>query len=369
MRIGVCARTWGEKGGIGVYTRSVVNALLRIDPENEYRILYSDPAHLGSVPEGPRVREARLKARGKWMWDQWALPRYAHRESLDVVLHAKFSVPFLARCRTAMVLHGTERFVYPRFHQTTDLWFFKTVYPQYLKRASLIIAVSECARRDIIKYVGVDPDKVKVAYLAADPIFRVVEDRGALETVRRQYALPSRFILFAGHIYPGKNFGRLLQAFSKVRHQIDIDLVVAGGMRWKYEDDLALLEKLGLNDHVHFARHVPHDDLVAFYNLAEATVFPSHYESFGLINVEANACGCPLVTSRTGGSPEAAGDAALYVDPLDVEGIADATCRVLSDDALRGELREKGFANARRFSWDKTARSTLDALEWATGRS
>lgn len=367
MKIGICARTWGEKGGIGVYTRSVVEGLLRIDTSNDYRILYANVAHLGSVPKSGRVQEAALRARGKWMWDQWAVPRYAHRENLDVVFHAKFSIPFMARCKTAMVLHGTERFVYPEFHQTTDLWFFKTVYPQYLRRSSLIVAVSECARRDIIRYVGVDPEKVRVSYLAADPVFRVIDDERVRESVRKKYELPQRFILFAGHIYPGKNFGRLLQAFAMVRKEMDVKLVVAGGMRWKYQDDLATLEKLGLGDHVHFAKHVPHHDLAVFYNLAETTVFPSHYESFGLINVEANACGCPLVTSNTGGSPEAAGDAALYVSPLDVPGIAEAVLRVLSDKELRSDLIGKGFINARRFSWDKTARSTLDALEWVTG--
>lgn len=365
MRIGICARTWGENGGIGVYTRSVIESILRLDSRNEYHILYADEAHLGSLPNRNRVHEVYLHARGKWMWDQWAVPRYAHREDLDVIFHTKFAIPFLARCKTAMVLHGTERFVHPEFHQTADLWFFKTVYPQYLKRASLIMAVSERAKEDIISYLGIDPVKVRVAYLATDPLFQPIADPQQLAPVRTKYNLPQRFILFAGHIYPGKNFGRVLKAFSEVRRQVDIHLVVAGGMRWKYQNDLAVLESLGLQNYVHFTGQVPQSDLVSFYNLAEATVFPSHYESFGLINIEANACGCPLVTSRTGGSPEAAGNAALYVDPLDVRDISQAIIRVLSDSDLRKDLIARGYDNAERFSWEKTARTTLDALEWA----
>lgn len=364
MKIGICARTWGENGGIGVYTRSVIEAILQLDTRNEYHILYANHAHLGSLPSTDRVCEVYLPAKGKWMWDQWAVPRYAHREGLDLIFHTKFAIPFLSRCKTAMVLHGTERFVHPEFHQTTDLWFFKTVYPQYLKRASLIIAVSNRAKDDIISYLGIDPDKVKVAYLATDPIFRSISDPQQLDSIRVKYTLPSRFILFAGHIYPGKNFTRLLEAFSTVRKQIDVHLVVAGGMRWKYQDDMKALESLGLQGCVHFAGYVPQKELVAFYSLAEATVFPSHYESFGLPNIEANACGCPLVTSRTGGSPEAAGNAAIYVDPLNVEDIANAIVRVLTDDDLRQTLIANGYENAARFSWEKTAQSTLEAFEW-----
>jgi glycosyltransferase involved in cell wall biosynthesis len=365
VRIGICARTWGENGGIGVYTRSVIPSMLDLDTRNEYHILYSHKAHLGSLKGTGRVREVYLPAKGKWMWDQWAVPRYAHREGLDMIFHTKFAIPFLARCKTAMVLHGTERFVYPEFHQSADLWFFKTVYPQYLKRASLIIAVSKRAKEDIISYMGIDPDKVKVAYLATDPIFRSISDPEQLEVVKAKYNLPRRFILFAGHIYPGKNFGRLLEAFSTVRKDMNIHLVVAGGMRWKYQNDLNAIETLGLKESVHFAGYVPQDELVAFYNLAAATVFPSHYESFGLPNIESNACGCPLITSRTGGMPEAAGNAAMYVDPLDVADIANAIVRVLTDEDLRQTLIAKGYENAARFSWEKTARATLDALECA----
>ena len=126
---------------------------------------------------------------------------------------------------------------------------------------------------------------------------------------------------------------------------------------------MALIHELGLDGAVVLPGYVPHEDLVAVYNLARAVAFPSFYESFGLVSLEANASGCPVVVSRTGGSPEAAGDAARYVDPLDVEGIARAILEVLNDSTLREDLIRRGFENARRFSWPKTARQTLDLLE------
>ena len=138
--------------------------------------------------------------------------------------------------------------------------------------------------------------------------------------------------------------------------------MLAGTGRRLYEQELQQVHELGLEDHVLLPGYVPHEDLLAFYNLAEAVVFPSFYESFGLISLEAMACGCPVVVSRTGGAPEAAGDAGCYVDPADEVSIADAILRVLTDAKLRQELVEKGFRNAKRFSWEKAARETLDVL-------
>ncbi|MDX9979161.1 MAG: glycosyltransferase family 1 protein [Lentisphaeria bacterium] len=367
MIIGICARTWGERGGIGAYTRSIVSALVQIDTRHQYRLFYADPSHVGNFRSAPHVRELHVPARGKWLWDQWAVPRAARREKVDVIFHTKFAIPFLARCRTAMVLHGTERFVYPEHHQRADLWFFKTVYPQYLRRASLILAVSERGRQDIIEKLGIEAHKIKTVHLAANPVFRVLRDRQVLEEARRRYRLPARYIVYVGHIYPGKNIGRLFQALALVRQQHDIDLVIAGAPRWKYKDDLALIPQLKLDGHVHVLGHVPHEELVALYNLAALTAFPSFYESFPAIPLEANACGCPVVISRTGGSPEAAGDAALYVDPPDVPGIAEAITRILTDEGCRQDLIARGFKNAARFSWDKAARETLQALEWVVG--
>ena len=126
---------------------------------------------------------------------------------------------------------------------------------------------------------------------------------------------------------------------------------------------MSLISTLGLEQHALMLGHIEHTDLPALYNLAELLAFPSFYESFGLPIVEANACGCPVVTSQTGGAPEAGGDAAIYVDPLSVESIAAGMLQILTDSARRKELIDNGLRNATRFSWEKAARQTLEALE------
>lgn len=369
MRIGIAVRTWGEIGGPGTYGRNVTTALLSLDRQNRYSLFYENPALMGTFESQDNVDEIHVPTFGKpiqlrtWIWDQMALPRYARRENVDVIFHTKFAIPLFTGRKTAMVLHGTERAVHPEFHQRMDLLFFKTVYQQFLRRASVIIAVSDNARRDAIEIYGLSPDRVKTVYLAADASFRVIDDQAHLERIRRQYNLPSRFIVFVGHIYPGKNIGRLIKAFAEVRREHDVHLVIAGRHRWRYQEELDLIPKLGLDEFVHLVGHIAHEDLVAVYNLAELMALPSFYESFGLVTVEAQACGCPVVVSQTGGAPEAAGDGAIYVDPWDEKSIADGMTEVLSNEAQRGELVAKGFRNAERFSWEKTARGTLEVLK------
>jgi glycosyltransferase involved in cell wall biosynthesis len=353
----------GGKGGHRVYTRHLLEALLSIDSKNHYVLFFQDNAHLGRFGCHANVQEIYVPTRAKWLWDQLAMPYHAAKEKVNVLFHTKFAVPLLTSCKTAMVLHGSERFVYPEFSHKSDILFFKTIYPLYLRRATAIISVSENARRDIIRFLHIDPQKVKTIHLAPAEYFRRVDDGSFLESIREKYALPQRFILNVGLIYPGKNIPNLLKALKLVRQQEDVRLVIAGSGRRMYTDDLTLIHGLGLKDHVILPGYIPHEDLVAVYNLAEIFVFPSFYESFGLVSLEAMACGCPVVVSRTGGAPEAAGDAAVYIDPHNVQEIADAMLRVLTDAELRRTLIAKGFQNAGRFSWKHTACETLAALE------
>jgi glycosyltransferase involved in cell wall biosynthesis len=364
VRIGICLRTLTERGGIAVYSRNVVRAMLPMAPQHRFVLYYSDPAHLGYFGAPANVTERVIRAPDKWTWDQAAVPWQAARDQLDVIFHTKFSIPLASPCATAMVLHGSERFVFPQFSHRSDMLFFHTIYPFYLRRASAILSVSENARKDIIHYLDIDAAKVHTVHLAQSSYFHPVSDAATLAAVRAKYGLPERFILNVGLIYPGKNIPNLLEALKRVRAVAgDVKLVIAGTGKRMYRRDLEMIRGAGLEDAVLMPGYITHDDLSAVYSLARAVVFPSYYESFPAIPLEANACGCPVVTSRTGGTPEAAGDAALYVDPTDVPGIAEATLKAIGDEGVRADLVRRGFENIKRFSWDKTARETLNVLE------
>jgi glycosyltransferase involved in cell wall biosynthesis len=363
MKIAICARSSGENGGIGVYTRSLLDSMLPLASDHQFIVFYSSKTDIGRFRHLSNVQEIFVPAKAKLLWDQVVTPYHAAKQGVDLIFHPKMSVPLMTKAKTVLVLHGSERFVYPQFSHKSDLLYFKTLYRLYMKRVTAIISVSHNAARDLIRFWNIDPGKVTTVHLAPAPYFRKLDDCAALEPARRKYNLPRRFILNVGLIYPGKNIPNLLRALKRVREHEDVKLVLAGAGRRLYQDDLKQIRELGLENSVCLPGYIPHDDLVAVYNLAEVVAFPSFYESFGLISLEAMACGCPVVVSRTGGAPEAAGDAGFYVDPVDEVSIADAILRVLTDTKLREELMAKGFRNVKCFSWEKAARETLDVLK------
>jgi glycosyltransferase involved in cell wall biosynthesis len=173
--------------------------------------------------------------------------------------------------------------------------------------------------------------------------------------------------LFVGGLSPLKNFGNLLRAYEKVYKMFPHKLVFTGFKRWKFSKDLQLVDQLGLHDHVLFTDFIPDEDIPAMYNLADLFVFPSLYEGFGMPVLEAMACGCPVLTTETGCSPEVAGDAALLVDPYAPDKIAEAIQRLLTDEQLRQGLIEKGLVRAKQFGWERCARETLALFESLNG--
>jgi glycosyltransferase involved in cell wall biosynthesis len=185
---------------------------------------------------------------------------------------------------------------------------------------------------------------------------------------RQRYALPERYLLFVGSVQERKNVRACLLAFADVcQRGLPHHLVIVGAKQWRYAEILNTLEGLAVKDRVHFTGYVEDADLPALYTGAEAFVFPSLYEGFGLPVLEAMACGTPVITSTTSSLPEVAGEAALLVDPKDVEALAAGMERVLTDPALRTTLRERGLQQAARFTWARTAQHVVDVYRAVLG--
>ena len=362
MRIGVMLRHLGQPGGIGVYTANVLNALFARDGDNEYFALYADPKFLGHFSRFPNVREHVLPAPGKLWWDQMAVPRFARAHALDVVYNPKLSVPLLTRRKTVLVMHGADQLAVPHGFKWGDRLYFTLANRVYCRRATAIIATTHRGAADIAAYMGADPRKIRVVNLAYNERCRVLE-HDELGSARARYGLPDHFILFVGGLEPKKNVRNVILAYDRIRRSFPHRLVFVGFARWKYSQDLELVDRLGLREHVRFAGFVPDEDLPAVYNLADLFLFPSFYEGFGMPVLEAMACGCPVVTTSAGCSPEVAGDAALLVDPYDVEAIANAVRSVLSGERLRKELVTRGLARVREFSWERCASETRALLQ------
>jgi glycosyltransferase involved in cell wall biosynthesis len=242
-----------------------------------------------------------------------------------------------------------------------------------LTRSSRVIAVSEATKRDVENLLGVPPGRITRVYNAPDPAF-VGRDRADGERDRRlmmeRYQIDRPFLLYAGAIRHHKNIPRLVEAFAVLREQLvnhpvygDLRLVIIGDTISRYPAVRQAMLKSKVEHAVRFLGFVPFETLRCFYEAAEAFVFPSRHEGFGLPPLEAMACGTPVVTSNVSSLPEVAGDAAMLVNPGNVFDIARGIRDVLTDDSLRAELVRRGHIQAARFNWERSAREVLDIYE------
>ncbi|HET7585379.1 MAG TPA: glycosyltransferase family 1 protein [Gemmatimonadaceae bacterium] len=377
MRIAITLQSLDETwGGIGVYTKELVPSLLRADPENEYVLLYpgfgAPRKRLGQFRRFPNVLEVETTEShvpSGTYWDQRIVPAVARRYGVDVLFNPFMSVPIRGKFGKVLIMHNVEYHTVPNVYDFRMFVRWKFLERVILPSADRVISISQVMTDDFAKCMRYPIDQVRTIYHGVSDRFRRVEDPERLAWAREQYVLPERFLLFVGNLYPQKNFATLARAFAALRDEIPHKLVVAGRPRWKYDADLELIERLGIRDRVEFLQFVPHDDLPLVYSMADAFIYPSLYESFGLAQLEAMACGCPVIGARSGAIPEICGDAALLFEPKDDVALAAAIRQVLGDDATRAELVRKGYARAKEFTWARCAEATLDVMRELGGDS
>ena len=289
------------------------------------------------------------------------IPLWARRLALDVVHDPSGLGPFFwgaSGARTVVTLHDVFAWSVPGHSTHLDTWLYRRWLPRVLPRVDAVIADSHVSQGDIVRYLGVDAEKVTVIYPGISDAYQPVGAAKAAAVVAR-YGLVPGYLLYLGSIETRKNVGGLLQAYARLRQMGEQrPLVVAGTKRGRAAPVEQTVQQLRLQPHVRFTGYVADEDLPALYSGAELFVFPSLYEGFGLPPLEAMACGTPVVCSNAGSLPEVVGDAALTVDPQGVEGLALAMRRVLQDMELAHDLRRRGLERARLFSWEKAARET-----------
>ena len=366
MKIGVMLRHLGQHGGgVLVYTHHLLQEMLAMNTPHEFVLLYQEPSRLGSLSkehEG-RVRELALGKAPTIIWDQWLVPQVEKREKFDLIFNPKYSLPLLSRSRGVFVCHGLDWYVMPWGSKLMDRLNHRYLIHRYSQKADAIIAVSNTARQHLIEYLGVEEERVHTIYHGVDKAYRRPVPPEKLDEVKRTYRLPDHFFLYCGQIYPPKNFGRLILAYAQVGPELGISLVVAGGHTWLCEDEIALIDQLGIRQWVLWPGWIDHETLPAFYALSEALVLPSLYEAFGLPLLEAMSSGCPIVTSNRYATAELACGAAVLVEPEEVENIADGMRRVVMDRGLREQLIGAGRERAKDFSWEKCTQETMGVLE------
>ena len=360
-----------ESAGIGNYVRSLVDAMLAQDASNQYTLLTSGrPPRERPFPEAQNVRGRSLVIPDRYLnilWYRWRLPISAtfFTGQVDIYHGPDFVLPPLnGHTRKIVTVHDLAFIEHPEYAVPQLAAYLNKVVPEAIAAADAVAAVSHTTRQTLIDHFSTPPEKIIVIPNGIRSYFRRVTDPLLLEATRYKFGLKSPLVLGVGTQQPRKNHLGLIKAFHRAASSGNkaarpAMLALAGGSGWLYEETQQAVAELQLEKKVRFLGHVSDLELMLLYSLADVFVFPSFYEGFGVPPLEAMACGAPVITSNTSSLPEAAGDAALLVDPHKPGDIAKAITRVLENPPLQEELRQKGYKQAARYTWQEAARKML----------
>ena len=363
MRIAVNARTLAyPSGGPKEYLLSLMRAMLDLRAGHDFTLFYSDAKDVGTFPE---AEEIVLPTANRLAFDWLALPPALRRGRFDAAFFPSSNMPPGIPCPAVVAMLDLGYF-HPTLamYRAADTLYMKFAIRYSARRAERLVAISDYTRRDVLRLTRARPEHVAVTHLACDPMYKAPVDDAALARFRRDRDLPNEFILYSGNVSPRKNLPVLLAAYARLADRTACDLVLTGGLAWS-EDFDALARRLGLGSRVRRLGHVAREEMPLLYRCAKVLAFPSLFEGFGLPILEAQACGTPVVCANATALPEVAGRGALLVTPASVDAWTEALAQVLNDDALRRTLITEGHANEARFTWERTARQTLAALEAA----
>jgi glycosyltransferase involved in cell wall biosynthesis len=362
MRIGIDARMI-DNTGIGRYLQNLLVHLARIDTHNDYIVFVN--AENSRVVQQENIRFVPLKIRVPLysLREQWWLPWEIRQWPLDLIHYPNFDMPLLPLYPSIVTIHDLIYYLYPdQCPSKIAHYYARFMLRQATRKASLLITDSEYSKRDLIAHFQVPAEKIQVIFPAADQ--RAHPSQSPETSVVKKYGITKPYILYVGKHHPYKNIRTLLHAFNVHKNIYErFQLVIAGKKDLRRKDLYQEAEALYAGQAIVFTDFVSEDDLFELYRQARLFVFPSLYEGFGLPPLEAMACGVPVITSTAASLPEVVGDAAIQVEPLDVQGFADAMQSVLTDESLWQEFQWKGLQQAQYFSWDTAAQQLLEIYE------
>jgi glycosyltransferase involved in cell wall biosynthesis len=343
--------------GIGTYIRNLLQGLAKIDQHTDYVLLCARRDTSFAATLGENFRSEVQEAGHYSVREQITVPIAVKRAHVDLFHAPHYVLPALTPGRTVVTIHDCIHLMFPQYltHRLGPAYARASLWTAAHK-SNRIFTVSEQSKRDILKFFKVPPDKIVVTPNAIDQRFSVEPNAEEVTQIRERYQLSHPFILYVGNIKPHKNLERLIEAFHYVRRQGrgEMELLIIGNEISKLQPLRRAVHKYGLHRYVRFHGFVEDKTLSVLYRLASVFVFPSLYEGFGLPPLEAMACGTPVVTSNVSSLPEVVGDAACLVDPYSAQAIADGILQVLHSAHLRAEMRQRGFARVREYSWERS---------------
>ncbi len=417
MKIGIDIRTLmdAQYSGVSEYALNLIREIIRLDNNNQYRLFYNCFGDCLSIPRFPadNVKLVKYNYPNKLLnylyFKFFNYPKIDQALGVDVFFmpHINF-IGMSGGARSLIAVHDLSFLRYPEFFSARkNFWHSMVNVKKLVRRFNTIVAVSENTKRDIVELCGVNESNIKVIYAGVgeeyrkinfqfspirgqaifnfsaiggsayggktnhnSQIFKQNTDERNLMEVKNKYNLPNKFILYLGTVEPRKNVDGIIRAYNEVRSQNlelrNIKLVIAGNRGWKSKSIYKEWERSEFKNDIKFLNYVDGEDKVYLYNLASVFVYPSFYEGFGFPPLEAMASGLPVIASFSSSLPEVAGDAAIMVDPYNINDLARAMAEILTDNNLRNKLIARGLAQAKKFSWEKTAKEYLKLFSGAS---
>jgi glycosyltransferase involved in cell wall biosynthesis len=365
MKIGYFSTHMGTQGGPAIFDERVLHHIAKYDLRNEYRVYaILDQTTKGLNLQNPNFHIRPIRPAGKWLGVSLGLPLELKRRPIDL-LHATYVPPPFVPARFVMTMTCWSQYSEPEVYPRLVLMRLVYLLNRGARRASAMFCYTEFLKEKVMEKFGFPSERVFITPPGIGEEMQPIGDKEALEAFLRKERILSPYILFIGALTKRKNVPRLIEAYYRLvqEAQIEHQLVLVGETLFLSDEIFETIRRLQLEDRVVLTGRKTHAELPWLYSGADVYVLPTLSEGFGMTPLEAMACGAPVVASNITSVPEVCGDGAVLVDPTDTDAIADAILRCLIDQDFRKALIQRGRANARRYSWDETARTMVEAYE------
>lgn len=359
----------GPTDGIGLFTREIMTRLPKLMAQDSFTFLFDKPfSDVDSLPKNVNTKRLFPPTRLPLLMDlffEWSVPHALKTIQPNVFFSPDGWVSLHAKTPTVSVVHDLNFLHHPEFIAPRWRKYYLSKFPAFIRKADHLITVSQFSKNDLMQALHIPPEKITVVYNSTAEGFRSVSSTDEKEKIQREFADGIPYFLHVGSIHERKNTVGLMQAFGQFRKTYPgpFRLLFAGAKQWWTDSMQETSENQPFRNDILFLGKVSDEALPRIYRGAEALVFPSFFEGFGIPVVEAFKSGIPVITSDCTALPEIAAGAALLIDPHKPEQIADAMHRITSDSALREELIGKGSHRAHDFSWDVAAEQIAQILK------
>ena len=366
----------GTKSGVEEYIINLLSNMLRLDSNIKYKLFYNGYKKVELEYDFLKLSNVTLK--------EFKIPnrlfdfssQYFNYPKIDNLLGGVdiffsphiFSAPVSKNCKVVTTFHDLSFENHKEFYSASkNYWHFSMNPKSQAQRSNKIIAVSESTKKDLIKIYKIEAEKIKIIYSGINQVFSIKYSVSSISKIKEKYNLPEKYILYLGTLEPRKNIIGLIKAFEILNAKYRIPntkyhLVIAGSKGWLYEDIFKTVQNSPVKNDIIFTGFVENKDKSALYDLADLFVYPSFYEGFGFPPLEAMTAGTPVITSNFSSLPEAVGNAAIMVNPYNLDELAKAIEMILTDEKLRDVLIKRGFEQTKKFSWQNCAEKTLELV-------